>query len=213
LRCTEISERGHVHLHSVYYGPPVTAAWLEKVGKKVSQGRGCRAKVQKIKGGAAGVKKAARYAAKSVKGSAGAFNEDALTGEGRVSNLYPELAARWELAAANLRLSDVYGALRGIEVPKVESEGGPHDDSETQCSCGAVGRFRTSYRNVFDFLIECHLKGQAGLEGNKWLPYWMRDAVRRKKLRLAEEKARKRRLARMRAQSRQKKPASKRKAG
>jgi hypothetical protein len=187
LRCIEISERGHVHVHAIYYGPMVPK-W--STTKKVSKllGRPCQMKVQRIKGGKNGVARAARYAAKSVKGSASAFNEDWLSGERSGRLLDPELAAKWELAVHNFRLSECYGALRGLSVPRPDEHGGPHDDGDVQCSCGATGRFRTVYRNVKNYLIECHLDGKAGLEDNTWLPYWMRENVRRKKIRERERR-------------------------
>jgi len=182
LRCTEISEKGHIHVHMIYYGPKVDGVRLAELAAKACR-RAVRSDVKKIKGGKSGVARAARYAAKGVKGSAAAFDEDYLTGEKSQALLHPKLAALWEIAAYNLRLSECYGALRGLSVPAPNEKGGPHDDQDVQCSCGATGRFRTVYRNVFDYLIECHLQGKAGIEGNKWLPYWMRENVRRKKIR------------------------------
>lgn len=189
LRCIEISERGHVHVHAIYYGPKVVKWSATKAMAKLL-GRACKMKVQRIKGGKNGVARAARYAAKSVKGSASAFNEDWLAGERLGRLIDPELAARWELAAHHLRLSEAYGALRGLSVPRPDEKGGPHDDGDVQCSCGATGRYRTVYRNVQSYLIECHLDGKAGLEDNTWLPYWMRENVRRKKIRERERRRR-----------------------
>ena len=190
LRCVEISERGHVHIHAIYYGPSVDKAGIAKRASKLT-GRACRVDAKRIKGGAKGVANAARYAAKSVKGSASAFDEDFLAGEKSGRLLNPELAARWELAAHSLRLSECYGALRGLSVPRPDEEGGPHDDGAVRCSCGSEGRFTTIYRNVQSYLIECHLKGKAGIEGNRWLPYWMRENVRRKKIRERGKRKRK----------------------
>ena len=189
FRATEISERGHVHVHAIYYGPRIHQGDSEKLAAE-AYGRKVRIDVKKIKGGKEGVKKAVRYAAKSVKGSAAAFNEDFLTGERRARLLHPKLAAKWEVAAFNLRLSESYGAIRGMKAPAPDFEGGVHDDVDVRCSCGALGQYKTVYRNVFDYLIECHLQGKAGLEGNRWLPYWMREAVRRKKQKArAEQRA------------------------
>lgn len=197
LRCVEVSVRGHVHLHMIYYGPRVSAQWMEEVGKGVTRGkRGCKANSRRIKGGKNGVARATKYAAKSVKGNArAAFNEDVLTGEAQAELLYPELAARWELACHQLRLTETYGALRKLSPPAPEEKGGPHDDKDIQCSCGAVGQYKTVYRRVRPYLMDCHLKGKAGLENNSWLPYWAREAARKKKLRDREKK----RLARMKA--------------
>lgn len=182
LRCIEISDKGHVHIHAIYYGPPVDEQWMAEAAAKLYR-RKARANVQRVKGGAKGVAKAVRYAAKSVKGSAAAFDEDFLAGEKSGKLLHPQLAARWELASKNLRLTETYGAVRGLSVPRPNEEGGPHDDRDVKCSCGSEGRYRTVYRNVQSYLIECHLKGKAGIEGNRWLPYWMRENVRRKKIR------------------------------
>jgi len=182
LRCIEISDRGHVHIHAIYYGPPVEKRLASEVAAKLYR-RQVLVSVKRIKGGAKGVARAARYAAKSVKGSAAAFDEDFLAGEKSGKLLHPQLAARWELASKNLRLSEAYGAIRGLSVPRPSEEGGPHDDGDVKCSCGAEGHYRTVYRNVQSYLIECHLKGLAGIEGNRWLPYWMRENVRRKKIR------------------------------
>ena len=190
LRCIEVSDRGHVHVHAVYYGPPVDEKWMAEVGRKLTR-RGCRSTAKRIKGQENGVKKAARYAAKSVKGSAAAFNEDFLAGETGAWLLHPQLAARWELAAKDRRLVEPYGAIRGLSVPRPDEEGGPHDDGDVQCSCGSTGRYRTIYRNVKSYLIECHLDGKAGIEGNRWLPYWMRENVRRKKIRERGKRKRK----------------------
>lgn len=187
LRCIEISERGHVHVHAIYYGPKVPKWSTTKVASKLL-GRPCQMKVQRIKGGKNGVARAARYAAKSVKGSASAFNEDWLAGERSGRLLDPELAAKWELAAHYIRLSEAYGALRGLQVPRPDEKGGPHDDGDVQCSCGAVGHYKTVYRNVKSYLIECHLDGLPGTEGGSWLPYWMRENVRRKKIRERERR-------------------------
>lgn len=187
LRCIEVSERGHVHVHAIYYGPLVEVRSAVQLGRKLL-GRPCRVNVKKVKGGKNGVAKAARYAAKSVKGSAAAFDEDFLAGEKSGRLLDPELAGKWELAAHHLRLSEAYGVLRGLQVPRPDEKGGPHDDGDVACSCGATGRFRTVYRNVQSYLLGCHLDGKAGLEDNTWLPYWMRENVRRKKLRERERK-------------------------
>ena len=176
LRCIEISERGLVHIHIVYYGPTVDSSWLTSTATKLYR-RSVRASVKPIKGGKRGVAKVTRYAAKGVKGTAAAFDEDFLTGEKSGTLLHPELAARWEVAVHSARLIESYGALRGLEVPHPEDDGGPHNDIDVQCSCGAVGRWTTVYRCARDFLMECHWGGKAGLEGNRWLPYWMRQAV------------------------------------
>lgn len=194
LRCIEISERGHVHVHGVYYGPLVAPRHAAELASKLL-GRPCRVNVKKVKGGKKGVAKAARYAAKSVKGSAAAFDEDFLTGEKSGRLLHPELAARWELAANHIRLSECYGALRGLQVPRPDEKGGPHDDGDVPCPCGATGRFRTVYRNVKSYLLGCHLDGKPGLEDNTWLPYWMRENVRRKKIRERERRRAKPRIA------------------
>lgn len=188
LRCTEMSEYGLVHVHAIYYGPAVDKLWIEAEAKKHTRGRGVLATVKRIKGGEKGVATATRYAAKSVKNSAAGFDEDFLTGEKNRQLIHPQLAARWEVGAYNLRLTEAYGALRGLEVPRPDEKGGPHDDGDVACSCGAVGRYRTIYRGVHDFLIECHIKGKAGMEGGRWLPYWMRENVRRKRKRKRKRK-------------------------
>lgn len=198
LRCIEVSVKGHVHMHAMYYGPPVTRRLLEEIGKKFSRGRGCRSNVRPIKGGKNGVARATRYVAKGVKGSAAAFNEDYLAGDRSGTMLYPQLAARWELAAANLRLAEAYGALRGLALPAPEkAESTFEDDGEVECSCGAVGRYKTVYRNARQFVAHCHYKGKAALRGNTWLPYWMRGNVRKKK----QKKRCEARLAKMRGQA------------
>jgi hypothetical protein len=190
MRCIEISESGHVHAHLIYYGPMVDVEELQSIAVK-----GCRRPAmvdsKKIKGGKKGVARATRYAAKSVKGSAAAFDEDFLAGDKAGRLLDPELAARWELASHNLRLTECYGALRGLQVPRPDEKGGPHDDGAVQCDCGSTGQFETIYKRVFDYLVDCHFKGKAGLEGNRWLPYWMRENVRKKKLRKRERQRRK----------------------
>ena len=121
----EVSSRGHVHAHCLYYGPFVTRAWLKRIA-------GCIVDVRKVKdfkhkpddddddprdvaqrredmarGIQAGVRECVKYATKVVS----PLRAEWLAGTNwRV--MHPELAAAWLVATRNVQLIRYRGPVR-----------------------------------------------------------------------------------------------------
>ncbi len=184
LRCTEISATGLVHVHAIYYGPEVDREIMSALSQKLDhRHRGGTATVEVIEGGAGRVARTARYASKSIKGHGAFFDEDFLEGQVTRKVIDPVLAARWEVAVHGLRLTQKYGSLYGLQAPHPDSIGRPLDDSNVECSCGIKGHWRTEFRSLASWLDETHWLGRAGLEHNRWTPYWLRERLRNKRRR------------------------------
>lgn len=179
----ELSGRGFVHGHVLYYGPFVEKSWFEKLMKEGDPSAGhCwiedveknergkrNEKVKSLKGA---ILEVAKYCVKLPSGK----NEAWVGGENRWV-MSPELVANWEAATIGLRLVERYGVLRGKNVEKEVEEHAASEESvhEKDCDkvcvrCGVVGEWRNAMKRTGEWVRECHVKGLSAFAGSRWKP-------------------------------------------
>jgi hypothetical protein len=190
-RSIEVSPRGHVHAHLLYYGPPVDMTAVSALTRKKGRGIIGHTDWKEIhkdcnylpgeagaEERAAAVGRVARYMAKGTSTYGATVNEDIEAGEGAGWTMSPVLAARWESAIVGLNLTQRYGVFLGYEAEKTYKYEHP-DDSEVACpKCKTVGNWETVYVNAENWFIYCHEKGSPGLIGGDWIPWWRRAKLK-----------------------------------
>lgn len=122
----ELSARGHVHLHALYYGPWQSRRWLATVA-------GCFVDVRVVDEG--GLREAVKYAVKAPTPTRAAF----IGGESNTT-LQPLLAARWVIASRSKRLAEPYGLMRDA-MRAAEVCGAAEEDERAPepCACASCG--------------------------------------------------------------------------
>jgi hypothetical protein len=193
-RVVEVSPRGAVHTHLVYYGPRVDQGAMQKLAEKASPERGGYVLKRGIgpdefepenEAQLVALKRALRsvaiYGLKGMKAGNAHHphrNEDWMAGQKFGDGIDPKLAARWEAATFGLKLSQPYGKLMGLapaDGDDLYAYEEP-DDHDVACpDCGTVGEWTTRTREAGGWFTYCHYKkGQAALEGGRWTPPWLR---------------------------------------
>lgn len=139
---------------------------------------GKRVKSDDPRGSKSAVKRAARYAAKGVAAKRAGKTTYGPTapGEGWLGEqemavvIDPRLAARWEIAAYRLQLTQRYGALRKLDLVE-DAQPLPEDDAETPCGgCGVVGHWKWARCDTEAWVRTNHERGHAALQGSTWAP-------------------------------------------
>lgn len=94
----ELSARGHVHLHVLYYGPWWSQKWLSATA-------GCHVWIERVAGRDSAIREATKYALKAPTPGASWLT--------RAQHApHPELAAAWQVATRHRRLCESYGLMR-----------------------------------------------------------------------------------------------------
>lgn len=196
-RHVEVSKRGHVHLHALYFGPPLdhvvlerlvqTSAHADTVGSIHVQAvdyvhrpregtKGLREVSDDPRGSQEGLKRAARYISKGLDLGGGTHEESWMADQSLAATVDPRLAARWDIATYGMKLSQRYGCLVGLDLdaePQADEESPqePEEDDDVVCTgCGCVGDWHTVAVRTDEYILSCHAKGQKALAAAKWRP-------------------------------------------
>lgn len=127
----EISAKGHVHCHALYFGPWQSDEWC-------AAQVGCFVDVREVEAGADGtvddaVREAVKYALKSPTATRAAW----VAGLDPSTTVHPELAARWVVATRHRRLAEPYGTMRDAMRAAEECDA-PESTQHGCASCGSL---------------------------------------------------------------------------
>lgn len=154
FRTIEVSQRGMLHIHGVYYGPVLTSTVLAEWCKEIDETSGFvdvqTLTAREVADTKVAVVRAARYSAKGgnkppkrsklrLQLDQGVADESEryLADESlRPAPIHPIVAARFELATRYVHLAEPYGVLRGLGA--VEDDDGAPDDGNEQLPEGAI---------------------------------------------------------------------------
>ena len=170
----ELSARGHVHAHCLYYGPFTTQRWLSRAAGCIVDVRACKDfkhrpeeidRADAERGIQSAVREAVKYATKAVSVTHGEW----LAGE-RWRVMHPELAAAWVVASRNVQLIRYRGPVRDAlsaaevagELDDQAPEETPAAEPEAQHECPwCKGR-------LLGGVLEPTLDVAAGMTPAKW---------------------------------------------
>lgn len=123
----ELSSRGHVHLHALYFGPWQSKAWCARAA-------GCFVDIRQIEG-EGGVREAVKYALKSPSPMRGGW-----VGGETATVTHPTLAARWVVATRSKRLAEPYGVMRdAVAAAQACEESDDASEAPTPKACASCG--------------------------------------------------------------------------
>lgn len=171
LYSVECSPYGKVHVHAIYYGPPITAGKIEsRLAASDCQG----VFVRKIEASTPvelrkKLERQARYTKKGIatKQRHQMLEESWIGGdcESPVTVPDPILVARWEVATYRLRLTELCGSLRGFakKLKKKPGDETPVEPVPEPCvKCGSLDQSPARARTE-PWIRACHRNGMPGL--------------------------------------------------
>lgn len=184
---------GHIHAHALVYGPwldqPLLAReWCAALTPTSVLHNGVLVPVTWAQGfvhvrdcGTHGqeLERAVLEATKYTTKAGSPMCEDHAAGDPR-EVMDPVLSARWSVAVEGRRLTEAYGALRGLMRDDEEEDADDEsaqaqlvaEEAEGACACRACGgvEWRWGVRDTEEWVRECHARGMPALHGSRWKP-------------------------------------------